>query len=213
MRNLAQKLFIIFAVLCLTSCVGFLSQLRPNNHNESVYGVVRVQMSHSEWDSTHIEFAKEAMRNLSNLGPTFVLVEFGGDVVVYDVDLANDGPNECRTTNEESMCAGWYGTVDGEERILIDPVMTPGKLAFQAALMHEIGHYLGMEHICESDNTESVCSPVGRGPAIMNPNLLHGEDSFSYHHAYTGPLPVWEVQSLDIAEFLRVWALRHPARN
>lgn len=41
----------------------------------------------------------------------------------------------------------------------------------QMIFMHEIGHWLGMKHICldHERNIRSDCSPVGYGNAIMNP--------------------------------------------
>lgn len=62
---------------------------------------------------------------------------------------------------------------------------------FRAILLHEIGHWMGLSHVClfADVRDRSDCSPVGVGEAVMNPVI-------SSQH-------VQQFTTLDIAEFHR----------
>lgn len=65
-----------------------------------------------------------------------------------------------------------------------------GDRALQTVFMHELGHWLGMKHVCQHRNERRECSPVGYGWAIMNPVVENGF--------------VTEFTTLDISEFRRI---------
>lgn len=95
--------------------------------------------------------------------------------------------NWAKTCSEPALGRYTHGTgfVD------ISPECTYTETQFRAVVLHEIGHWLGLDHICmPSGETTDHCSPVGRGRAIMNPYI-----------AYDHPL---EITELDLAERRRV---------
>lgn len=82
-----------------------------------------------------------------------------------------------------------------DAHVLIDPSCIHSDDQYQSVVVHEIGHWLGMRHICEKDGkTTDVCSPVGKGRAVLNPYL-------SVYH-----LP--DPQRLDVAEYNRICWMR-----
>jgi hypothetical protein len=87
-------------------------------------------------------------------------------------------------------------------------------------VIHELGHYLGMHHVCLPNQTiafvesdMNTCSTVGTGPAIMNTGVERDQEQEtmdqSFDSAGTLILPLDLVMPLDIKEFKRVWQLRH----
>ena len=62
-------------------------------------------------------------------------------------------------------------------------------LQFQAVFMHEVSHWIGLQHVCFLKERKE-CSPVGIGFAIMNP--------------VTDDHPQMFFTQLDILEFKRV---------
>jgi hypothetical protein len=58
--------------------------------------------------------------------------------------------------------------------------------------MHEIAHWIGLDHVCSEMQNENqqTCSPVGRGFAIMNPESQTNTEVF--------------FSDLDILEFKRL---------
>lgn len=74
-----------------------------------------------------------------------------------------------RNEIRESTVFGVY--VDGTKRILIDVDRMTTESQIVAAIMHELGHWIGMNHVCREPNESANCSSVGYGNAIMNPNI------------------------------------------
>ena len=64
----------------------------------------------------------------------------------------------------------------------------------RAIVLHELGHWLGMNHVCLFPGERPTCSTVGYGVAIMNPEI-----TLDHVQVYT---------NLDILEFRRVWGRR-----
>lgn len=194
---------VIFAVLAiLMVAIPLVVFQRPNHHNWQKWGEVHVHLSEN-FTAHQREQAEEALQELNRLGPKFVLGGEGvNNITVLSVDLTNGTPANC----QERGAARYDLTPSGESRIFIDPTCTQGNLEFRTALMHEIGHSLGMQHVCLPNEERRDCSPVGRGLAIMNPNLVNeiGEMNTSIESSDPGPIPTFRVQELDVKEFERV---------
>ncbi len=73
--------------------------------------------------------------------------------------------------------------------VFLDAERTETDIQLRALTIHEVGHFLGMNHICEYPTESYDCSPTLYGPAIMNPFLL--------------PNHIIHFSSLDIIEFNR----------
>ncbi len=56
----------------------------------------------------------------------------------------------------------------------VDPACAAGYTELRAAVGHEIGHALGMGHVCFTAGELADCS-VGIGPAMMNPQIAYGD--------------------------------------
>lgn len=177
-----MRTLLLLALLALASCES------PTQHNPTLYGEVSVYIS-SEWLDLDKRRIRDQILTMNRLGPRFVETNFGSTarVIVRRFDSQN-----CELTGAGRH---FLGTRIAE----IDPVCTPGDTAFRTTVGHEIGHVLGMAHVCKYAGETSDCSPIGFGDALMNPIL--GEDS--------DPLtPIRFTDSpteLDLMEFRRVW--------
>lgn len=161
----------------------------PSQHNPSRYGEVSVFIA-SEWLDIDRRRIREQLLTMNRLGPLFTETSFASTarVIVRRFESQN-----CVTTGAGRH---FLGTRVAE----IDPVCTQGDTAFRTTVGHEVGHVLGMAHVCRYDNEVSDCSPVGRGDALMNPTLGEDEDPLAPIRFYDSPT------ELDLAEFRRVWA-------
>lgn len=74
-----------------------------------------------------------------------------------------------RNNQPQSSVIGCY--VDGTRTVLIDADKILSDNQFIGTVIHEIGHWLGMNHVCTIRGEASFCSAVGYGPAIMNPYI------------------------------------------
>lgn len=205
-----KKKAIIYSVIfvCVIGLIVGLVNLiiyltKPNNHNETRFGVYKIRMV--GWEGTQgrmfTQWAQETLPQLNRLGPTFQLVESDENISVLKINIV-DRNDQCANI---AAIAYQRNTLTGVHRIIIDPICTQGELQFKAAFMHEIGHSLGMSHICTTSDRRNDCSPVGRGPAVMNPHLLNEtRNENSLHTINVGVLPTWEIQDLDIREFCRI---------
>lgn len=99
------------------------------------------------------------------------------------------------TFNCETFILGSYTAET--DYALVDPRCSTTNQQFRAVVVHELGHWLGMRHVCRPDGrTTDVCSPVGRGEAVMNPTTSVDQVSIP--------------NRLDIAEYNRVcWIRSH----
>lgn len=178
---------------------------RPNHHDEARWGTVHLQMAEGPngFSQHHQEVVRGLLPELNRLGPTFIV---GGEgdrsIRILNVDLTSGHPGVC-----DGLGNGrWIRNVaTGEAHAEIDPACAHGDMEFQTTVMHEVGHGLGMQHICRIGESRTDCSPVGKGPAVMNSSLVvdRGEE-IGFDHVYTGTIPTFEVQDLDIKEFERV---------
>lgn len=178
---------------------------RPNHHNEAKWGVVHVQLADGPqgFSEHHRNQAELALRELNRLGPTFVLGGEGPNAVrVVNVDLTAGGrPGQCPV-----LGVGRYVRGPSGDHIEIDPACAHGDPEFRTTLMHEIGHALGMLHVCRSNERGDDCTALGKGDAVMNRSLLADglDEGPGADHAYVGPSPTFEIQGLDVEEFERV---------
>lgn len=174
-----MRYLIPLLLILLSACEG------PSQNNPTLYGSVTVFFS-SDWLPADQARLRQTLTNLSRLGPDFVVTESASlaDVVVQ------------RFESPGCVVAGRHFV--GTRVAQVDSACTQGDTAFRTALAHEIGHVLRMGHICREDQEVESCSPVGVGPAIMNPYLWEGEDPLA-------PVPSTDIPTeLDLAEFRRV---------
>jgi hypothetical protein len=165
----------------------------PSQHDPARHGRVLVFYGADDWTSQQRDAFAAELLAMEALGPDFTLAtELAADVVVRHWD-SGDG------------CT--HGAADytaATHTIRIDPVCTHGDLELRTALGHELGHFLGMTHVCRSSGELPVCSPVGTGAALMNPRLSYGDPEITTDRVYDGEVaPVWP-HALDLAEFNRV---------
>jgi len=147
------------------------------------------------WDRAHQRWIESSIASMNRLkGPTFRLA-FGRVDVVVRRWLAID----C------TKMAAYYST--GATEIFLDPRCAEDELQFRTLTQHELGHFMGMMHICRTPHERAICSTVGFGEAMMNPNTvletmfdINGRD-FTHRTPYE---PTW----LDQQEFLRATRAR-----
>lgn len=159
-------------------------------HDQSRYGTITVWLS-PDWalNVDRADIAQE-LTNLGHLGPSFVVTDdiYTADVLVYPF-VAND----C----QQDGAGHW---VVGTRSVYVDRVCTTSQVAFRTAIGHEIGHAIGMQHVCFHEELiarSGNCSPVGYGLAMMNPSLYEGHGDLELPQATDVPT------ELDLMEFNR----------
>ncbi len=174
------------AVLALVACP-------PTQNDPALYGSVSVYVDPG-WFGFQSEWIDQELGYLGALGPTFhrTAARESADVVVLPAAF-----EDCQRNG-----AGRW--IVGTRVVEVDPVCTPGEDAFRAAIGHEIGHALGLSHVCTASDLDvpgDPCSPVGRGVAMMNPRLRSSSGSGElFDGAQERPT------ALDLLEFQRVRA-------
>lgn len=176
----------VYAV-CALAC-------EPSQHDPAQYGTVRVYVS-ALWRPADAARVREALPRVAALGPAVVETQdsAAADVIVRPW--------------ESPGCAGAGAGrhVVGTRYADVDPVCAAGDDAFAAFVLHEIGHALGMAHVCtlgDDDAPGDPCSPVGRGVAVMNRSPFAKQ-------AFGQPgerIAVDRFTGLDLAEFRRARA-------
>lgn len=111
---------------------------------------------------------------IRDIMPNFV--EIGVDVLeVRHEDHPNVTIRYWRNEGSEDRCEdsriGVYR--HHANYVEVDPDCSESDYQFQVTVLHEVGHWLGLRHICNTDGrtTNNYCSRVGRGSAIMNPYI------------------------------------------
>lgn len=172
-------------------CAALLGCSPPDQHAPEVFGTVRVWISPA-WLPIDRPRIVEQLANLGRLGPQFVVADAPSyaDVLVYPFES-----DDCQRTG----AGRWFS---GTRRIEVDPACTGGDTAFRTAIGHEIGHAIGMRHVCMYEDETTDCSPVGFGRAMMNATIDEGDDPLA-------PVPFTDRPTeLDLLEYARVFRAR-----
>lgn len=193
-RN-AQSGFAPISALVAVSALGIVLTLgalllgcSDSQHDTTRYGTVKVYVA-PEWIAYDRARIVDELAQLAALGPAFVTTDdaFTADVLVRPW-VSPD-------------CSRRGGQVTVGTRVAeVDPVCALGDDAFRAFVGHEIGHVLGMLHICREAGDGPDCSPSVTGrPALMNPSPFEdsGDD-------LAGLIATDRPTALDLAEFRRV---------
>jgi len=182
----------------------------PDQHNPEVYGTVQIRLA-PDWRPDERARMEPQLARLNKLGPLFIWAPPGSTdpigvgpgprlVQTALVNRGTWGPAGCQETG-----VAFYDTF--RKVIWIDPVCAPGEL-LPYALGHELGHFLGMRHVCRSagEGGSYECSPVGFDRAsLMNPSvsLDPGTTAVMGGGDPNAPPPL-DPSFKDLEEFLRV---------
>lgn len=172
----------------------------PSQHDPTRYGEVRVYVDPAWLGIDQVQIEQE-LENLNTLGPQFVRAGAGerrtARVVVQPYATARGCQVEA---------ARW---IVGTRIVEVDRTCKVSESSFRQAIGHEIGHALGMNHICEhpSDSDTMECSPVGYGDAMMGPRIRQSDEGPGWGEVYSGTLGFDEPTVLDLAEFRRVYSV------
>jgi hypothetical protein len=181
---------LVFGIANAVSCA-----IKKNQHNETRYGDVKVYIQRNDWNQRNLDVLLHSFTELNRLGPRFILTDNRSDARV-EIFL--------KELNCQRNGAAFY--IVGTKEVWADPVCANSDKELQTMFMHEIGHAIGMLHVCRlsEKNIRNDCSPVGYGIAVLNPELHYNEDVGMNGNGLI-PLSTIELQSLDFAEFNRVW--------
>ena len=138
--------------------------------------IIRVEVDAAFNQEEHQQI-QEALPQLEALGVGFVEVSEQPNVSIRFWD--NEDPR--------SNFIGLYTL--STNYVLVASRRTYSNEQFRAVVLHELGHWMGMNHVCTVPRERAVCSGVGFGLAIMNPELLTNH--------------VQGFTSLDLREFRR----------
>jgi hypothetical protein len=127
------------------------------------------------------------------------LVDSGGDVIVL-IDQNQTSTRNC-----------YAGDFLRSQRVItLYPTCITSETEFKSTFMHEVGHALGLSHICRRDGEINDCSPIVHGVSIMNPGLDY-TDAFENQSVFDeinriSSVPATEITELEIKEFNRIWS-------
>jgi hypothetical protein len=206
MTESAKKALLYFVIsLLVLGAVSGLSALiynttRPSNHNEAKYGVFEINLNGEAWgQANRRRLAEETLPELNRIGPTIKLVDSGGDVIVL-IDQNQTSTRNC-----------YAGDFLRSQRVItLYPTCITSETEFKSTFMHEVGHALGLSHICRRDGEINDCSPIVHGVSIMNPGLDY-TDAFENQSVFDeinriSSVPATEITELEIKEFNRIWS-------
>ncbi len=116
------------------------------------------------FSSREIESIKETFSEFNrSLGLNHRIVAVQFDSQVYDLTVEN---------TELDLLTTDLGRHVGGNVIRLATNRMSSQHQVKMVFMHEFGHWLGMQHICNGSEPQErwdECSVVGNGPAIMNP--------------------------------------------
>ncbi len=183
----------------------------PNQHDAAKHGIIKVfigdaivqasgVVEHSDWTNEQREQIGLALFAMRALGPDFHFVAHENEA---DVSIRHWASDE----RGEALACGQY--TPSKRLIQIDPFACHGYTEFRTAVAHEMGHYLGMQHIARNQHdVEALAkhalslSPVGHGIAVMNPHVSYGCSEIDFDR-FTGELACDIPTYLDVEEFNR----------
>ena len=186
-----KKILTNFILACLVICLGYGKLPNPFqkptlNHppcftaGDSTTLMVAYD---SRFSPEEVQIMERALTEYTHVGITFRTVARNENlhVSVWRNSTGNHRIGEYAIGTNEV----WVDTM----RITDSNSKTGMTYLLGSIVIHETGHWLGMQHVCSYPNEDEVCSPVGLGIARMNP-LLWNADRPALNH-------------LDILEFNR----------
>lgn len=202
MKHLAAFLFgvvsLIVVAAALQSCVV---QKQPTTPQLPDPHAIRVEFLPSldtawTWRSDQMDQAHTVLKALHAFGPSF--------------EVATDGVASftVRMWYSDDRCtqgvARWF---PGSTTIEVDASCAHGYTELRAAIGHEIGHAMGLGHVCFSaQDVAGSCRRDGHyGPAMMNPDIAYGDPIDAAQGDPLG-VAVDAPTYLDILEFRRAHA-------
>jgi len=178
-----------FALSALNACVA------PSQHDEKKWGSLSVALGPSlaeglAWRPDQAAEIQKALDAAEALGPAFPLVS-EADAQMVIRPFFSKGP--CTP----GMQVGRFAP--GTHFVECNPDCAQGYMELRTCVIHELGHLLGMGHVCLEHREVADCSPVGYGYAVMNPQIAYGDafDDMSVSVSTDRPT------DLDLAEYRR----------
>lgn len=182
--------------VCALALVSLVACVSPSQHDETKWGTMTVALGPSlaeglPWRPDQAAEIQKALGAAEALGPAFPLVsEADAEAVIRP--FFSKGP--CKP----GMQVGRFSL--GAHFVECNPDCAKGYPELRTCVLHEIGHLLGMGHVCVKHREVPDCSPVGYGYASMNPQIAYGDAFDDTDVSVSTDVPT----DLDLAEYRRV---------